>query len=829
MPGRRPASSSGVRVAGPPPSGGTGYDRAAAALAPFVEAVEELPAGADLRAVLVEARARLDRFADELREARLPPASVAPARLAMALWIDAAARRNADLPRRDWSAAAHRLIFEGEAMSEARLRELQARAAGAGPAFADLARFLEGCLGRVAGSRQRPELEEPDSWAGLLWGAALGFAALVLAWMVYAEWSFHRATLAAFRDEAVAIGLDRSGPIPDLPARFDRMAEAVANVEASLADAPVRLFAGPLGFDAADVVRGVQAEAAARHLPPLLAGAIGEALASEGDPEELYDTLRAWNVLSGADPWNPSYLQGWLAARASLLPQLRRLVPHVALLRGPAAGLTPSDPEILDQARAFAAEAGEADRAWIELERSAAMAALPGWRPDLEVADLGYVMQRRSGLPLSTPIPGLFTAAGWDEAAGGAATEAVATARREAERLFPPGLPAEAGSVGRVLERLQVETLAAWSAWLSDLQVQSFGRKSRSLILSGFLARSESPLTELLRAVWAQAGGLDRTRPPGLQQRVLFEFGPMIQYVDGGRIRDISRLFAALNEALRTRDGGDDLRNERLLSFGQRAASVTALRQAPSVVVRLVEDVLAQVAVPREAQMANPFTQDWQGRVLDLCLRTTQGRFPFAEGEDADPAAVAALLGPGGAVESFFRTQAESYIDTSASPWRWTPEARFAGLSPDSAAFFERAAALGRGFFGGTGRLGTRVTLATLAEKGRTVISLGGATAPLDAGAEPVTLDWPGADPAAGIAVRLQSGGAESTLGQPGPWGLLRLLSGLRLRERDEGARFLVDLRADTGRIFLEMSFPSAANPVAALRLAEGFTCPAAL
>ncbi|EYD77449.1 hypothetical protein Rumeso_00998 [Rubellimicrobium mesophilum DSM 19309] len=292
----------------------------------------------------------------------------------------------------------------------------------------------------------------------------------------------------------------------------------------------------------------------------------------------------------------------------------------------------------------------------------------------------------------------------------------------------------------------------------------------------------------------------------------------------------MSSLFAALNATLGARDLDPDLRTERLISFQDRAALIVAPRQAPPVVVQMVEDVLAQTTVPRVQQIANPVTQQWQREVFDLCRQVTERRFPFdLAGEDADPAAFAALLGPDGAIERFFHSRVEPDIDTSVSPWRWRPEARFSGLSPDSVEVFEKARAVRAAFFGPSGRLGTEVTLAALAERGQAVVSLGGASAGVGANQEAASLGWPGPDPQAGIAVAFQQQAAGSSITQLGPWGFLRLMGGLRLRERDGGQRFLVDLRSDAGRLFLEMSFPSAANPVAGLSAVKGFSCPADL
>uniref|UniRef100_UPI00260BD519 DUF7483 domain-containing protein n=1 Tax=uncultured Paraglaciecola sp. TaxID=1765024 RepID=UPI00260BD519 len=113
-------------------------------------------------------------------------------------------------------------------------------------------------------------------------------------------------------------------------------------------------------------------------------------------------------------------------------------------------------------------------------------------------------------------------------------------------------------------------------------------------------------------------------------------------------------------------------------------------------VVQIAEDVLAQSALPEQGQSANPLTRGWQQQVFPLC-RDTVSRYPFNDGTDASPADLAALLGPQGALSIFVRQTAAPFLETSETPWRWKPEARFAGTTPESAAFLERAMQIGEG------------------------------------------------------------------------------------------------------------------------------------
>ncbi len=146
---------------------------------------------------------------------------------------------------------------------------------------------------------------------------ALAFVLVVAGWAAWVEWRFHRDLGAAFATRVISLGLDRDGPFPDLAARLDGLAAEVANAQETRAKAPVSLFAGLLGFDAADKAASAYRLALDRHLPPVMAAAIDRALASEGEPGLAYDTLRAWSVLYAQADWQPAWLAGWASDRAA--------------------------------------------------------------------------------------------------------------------------------------------------------------------------------------------------------------------------------------------------------------------------------------------------------------------------------------------------------------------------------------------------------------------------------------------------------------------------------------------------------------------------------
>ena len=809
----------------PPPSGGAsggasgGVDPYPALARPaldFSRALERSPKP-DAAALATEARRLIIAFEQDGRRVGLPPEAILDARDAIVALIAARARANPGLRPRDWGRAfaAAVPVLPGDDD----LRRRAEAAARAGPARRDLARFLRHCLEAIEAARPAaPARPVAGPWLWLLLALGLGLAASV----GWAEWRARAQLLARLPDVAALVAGAEARP-SGRAAALDTIAAAVGEIEAAAPNSPAP-FLHRLPFaDPAAAPRRAYAAAADALLPGPLWDALDTALATEGDPDALYDTLRARAILAGRADWSPRFLAGWAAEREGDSPALAGLARHVVLLSGPAPPPAPEDAEVVAQARSFAAEGAPAGRAFLELRRSDAAADVPDWHLPEAVPALAPVLVRRSGQPLGQGIPGLYTAAGWAVARDGAAEAAIARASAESARLLGT---AETAGREAVLDRLQARTLAVWGDTLADLRVRPFTDQPGAVMISGALAARDSPLSALITEVWRQTGGLDRGRTHAQQLSVAAAFGPAIQFVEQGRMAEVSRLFAGLNVALAALEADADLGEQRLMGVQAQAASIATLSLAPTLVGQIIEDVLAQTAAANPSLGRRPEPLIWRGSVGPACAAAVAGQYPFAEGPDADPGALAGLFGPEGTVTAFFRDRLAPLMDTSESPWRWKPEARLSGFSPDSAAFFERVAAIGPVYFAGDAFASTPFTLETLAERDRARLTLGGAAADIDTAGAPATLAWPGPAPAEGIAIAF-AGGARA--GQPGPWGLLRLLDGLRLRERDGGRRYLIDLRLDAARAYLRVTFEGPSNPVSARPLLRGLACPAAL
>ncbi len=803
------------------------FDAAAAPVWRFVDELDEHAREGEPELARRAGQVLVD-FSETLVRGGTRAQAIPPARYALGVLIDQRVRARRSLRPQVWAAAAQVQVFDGRNMGPDEIRRFRDTARGAGDDYADLAQFLDSVLTRIEGKRREGRRRARSGWGAWATTAVVCLIGLIAAYALALEQRFQSRLWAAFEAERLSIGLDLPRQGADLVARLDQFAAARDRVTTAAATGPLgRMLAVPL-LDSRAPADAAYAAALADQIPRELARHLSEALATEGDGLDAYDTLRAMAVLDGTAPWSPAWLAGWIDDREDLLG-LRGMDAHVLRLDTPPADPIAWDRDLQDQARDFAAEVPEPDRAYLELARSDGAGALPDWTAAAAIPSLPQAMTRRSGTPLSEPIDGLFTAAGWTYAR----TEGTGTAVQRARDLAPVVLgtapPTQNDTPDRMMDRLQTETLATWKAWLSDLRVKPFADRDGSILVSGLLSQRASPLALLLTEVWEQVGGTDRSRPYPLQLRIATEFGPMIQYVEQGRFAQIAALFGALNVALASFDFDDDRGADRLMGVQDRAQSVAALQTAPRVVVQIVEDVLAQTSAAQTSALGNPLTRRWQADVYALCRQVVDGTFPFAAGPDADIEGFARLFGPGGAVDRFYRTHAERFIDTTETPWRWKPEARFQGLAPETAEFFHHAAVVGAAFFDAGGDIGGPITLAALAERGQALMAVGGQAAPVRATGEPATLLWPGPQPQAGAEVSFTDGAAQARLTEPGPWGLMRLMDGTRLRPRDEGRRFLVDLRADAGRLFLEMDFDRTPNPLAVRPLLSGLSCPPTL
>jgi type VI secretion system protein ImpL len=240
------------------------------------------------------------------------------------------------------------------------------------------------------------------------------------------------------------------------------------------------------------------------------------------EPDYLLEALKVYLPLVGRAPADPELVEAWFAPDlAASEPALAGpLGPHLAVLGRELATLEPKpqpDETLLEQARVSLARLPLAQRAWRAFLARPEVQALPAWRASDAAGPHGpTVLVRRSGRPLGTPVPGIFTHAAFHGVFLPILPEAARDAFAENWVLGADQRPEPSPSE---LARLEVDMLAlyyddaiaAWQSVLDDVTLVPLTDLTRAAEVIKALAGPNSPVKLLLQAIVAETR---LTRPP---------------------------------------------------------------------------------------------------------------------------------------------------------------------------------------------------------------------------------------------------------------------------------------------------------------------------
>jgi type VI secretion system protein ImpL len=421
--------------------------------------------------------------------------------------------------------------------------------------------------------------------------------------------------------------------------------------------------------------------------------------------------------------------------------------------------------------------------------------------------------------------------------------------------------------------------IAAWDGILNDVSLRPLPKGSDGAAIVKFLARPDSPLRTFLMTAAAQttlaggaadpfgsgtgAGHARESAWRGLLARAGALFGTRSAKrassanatatgasgsAAGGRATDggpVDRHFEALHRFVAS--GGDgkpsalDQVQRELAAAGAFLDTVDAahdngLPAPPGDALTALDQAALGVPAPMSGILrglsasgtAATLTGErlrldalWRAGVVPFCHAALDGRYPFVKTSQVDVTLddFARVFGPGGLIDTFFRTNVQQYVDMSTPQWSWKPSAKALGMSAKTLAMFREAAAIRDAFFP-DGSQTMQVRFALTPESmdpalTRFVLTLGGKT--LDYQHDPrraVSFDWPdkaGPQPARIDFAPAQADG-RSAIEAQGPWRLFRLFDqGKLTRKRADS----FDLSFDFGgkNVSLDLDASSVVNP----------------
>ncbi len=446
---------------------------------------------------------------------------------------------------------------------------------------------------------------------------------------------------------------------------------------------------------------------------------------SASQPEKLFQYLKGYLMLGDPRHMDKAYLTDldWEGAGAessagpSLSTHFNSLLDGGAALRP-----LPLDGTVVTQARSSLNQASMPKILYDSIKRAYADDKTPGLRLDqLAGLQVERVFKRRSGLPLSTPMPGLYTREVFKQITREGRAQLVAQLSKDAWVWGENGVTALA-SAGTLLTRVTVlyetDYIRAWNEWLDDLQlasVPSIAEMSQTLRV---LVSSTSPLRGILR-VTADNTALAET-PTGAPKGVVGETTKKITETLGNVFKPMQRA-AGLPSAepgmavtahfqwvrqLTTGEAGKTQLDEilRTLSDIQQqldtlgpdvaGASPGAILASPTFrpfmqTLRQQADALPPAPRTLVSQIADALTNRiiegatheverlYEQRVLPACRALIANKYPFASPAQPDVqlADFETVFGYDGIFDKFFTDNLEKQIDTSRSPWTWRPGA----------------------------------------------------------------------------------------------------------------------------------------------------------
>jgi type VI secretion system protein ImpL len=624
-------------------------------------------------------------------------------------------------------------------------------------------------------------------------------------------------------------------------------------------------------------------------------------LATEGglrtrlrDPDYVVEALKIYLSLAGSAPVDPGLLEEYFALQAEGRPgqataasARRHVAALISILPEVDPGRRPAlDARLVTDAQTALARVPLPRRAYAVLVSNPAVAKLPGWKAtDHAGPTAAAILVRRSGRPLGTELPAIFTYDGFhqvflpqlDEVARGVYAEYWVLSGRGT----PDASDADIRRLKADMLRLYYDdAIAAWDGLLRDVALAPIDTLNQAVESTKALSGPSSPLKLLIQAVvretaltvppeppraegqgaaGAASAALNAARGasrsfdklarlvrsgsaaaaapaevPGAPVEARFaHLRPLIESVNNAppALDDAASALAALHtrlaEAAASPNPGEAFARMGGSGAPQLAAAAARL---PEPAKQMLEGVGRRTTDMGRTGARQQLNAVWRTDVLPFCRTAIAGRFPFSPGSGADATTddIARLFGPSGLIEGFIKGQLANFVDTTRQPWR---DSQNVGLQAGSLAQLARARRITAALFPSGAGFKASFNLTPVS------LSSTAAAATLDVDgqelryahgpARPTAFTWPGPSGANTVRLSFAPTGGEppATMVKEGPWALFRVLNEGRLQRTEQPDVFEVEVGAGGHSLRLRLRAASVENPFD-LRVLSGFACP---
>ena len=613
--------------------------------------------------------------------------------------------------------------------------------------------------------------------------------------------------------------------------RLDAMLEVVTAADPYQSGAPLSmrwgLFQGQsIGNQARDAYR--------RELNNLLLPQVAQSIkqrliAYTAEPDKLYEYLKAYLMLGQPEHLDKSQLQFLVDMEWQTLfahqPEVReRLNLHFRNLLADQEKLRPFglDMHLVAQARIAIKQASVAQLMYSRLRLNYLGDTKKALNLDNELG-LGAknVLVRKSGKPLSDPIPALYTPSVFTEVIGLGTMKLI---KQFADDQWVLGdesvsLANSSRTSAEVMAIYEKDYIRVWDELLSDITIAPFQTAAELSNGLAVLAGPTSPLRALLTTIdkntylikpaeevakdgvvdqvksglgklfsaAKQATGDSEGQPLGGQ--VTAHFAPIHRLVEGGQGQaPIDRVLVLMGQVQQSLQSvGTGIGQTAKVGTVPEAMLKTLQQEAaglPPIIASLVTQLTGKSAVAAMGQARSELMNLYSSQIVRECNTIIAGRYPFDSRSNVDVplADFGRLFGPGGLFDSFFKDNLQALVDTSRNPWVWrSGTAGTIGISINVLRQFEQAQRIRDTYFRPGGQLPEarfNMTVSSLdATSGRVLLEIDGQSIEYRHGPErTVPVTWPGPSPGSAAISFEDLIGGHPNLAFQGPWAIFRLL-----------------------------------------------------
>ncbi|ADU69822.1 type VI secretion system membrane subunit TssM [Pantoea sp. At-9b] len=603
------------------------------------------------------------------------------------------------------------------------------------------------------------------------------------------------------------------------------------------------------GTEVSDASQALYNKALKQLLLPQVAQNITRWLRNDNgsDADYSYEALKAYQMLYQPKHYDGKFLQAWLMLNISReLPQnvtqqeVQQLAWHLQQLLETQIQSSPyaQDDALVKREQALINQMPLSQRVYGRLKR---LLQRDGSLPTVTLAALGgpqseLVFSRKSGKSVNDGVPGLYTPDGyWQHVDKQIAP--VTQALYQDDRWVLGGTTQQENSQQTDLAVRQLymqDYIRQWEQFLSDIQLNNSADLAQRINTARLLSGNHSPLRQLVinlsKVLTLTRASTDdkaaQTAPPASDNsatrtlQALFsapkanaaqsDANPAPEQVVGAHFASIIELAQPLQQGSKVLAVDDFLHQiddlYRYLTAVQDAAnsgmpppSSDAISRVQASAGRLpgtLQNMVSSMAVGASSDAQRRDMDNVRKRIQmevgSFCQQAIAGRYPLVRTgrNEVTPDDLARMFAPGsGLMDSFFRDNLASKVDTTHAAWRFTPGIDGKTLPGGEALLrpFQQAQSIRDAFFtNGATTPSFRVTLRTVKMDNDILtltLDVDGQILRYSHGPQAVQMvSWPG--PGGTSQVRMQLGltnGTTSTLVTSGPWALNRFFDRARL------------------------------------------------